>query len=87
MPAGRLNATGRVMVSCWLTSSSRLPNGSSKATNSRTRRNRASAAEPRRSAYPERSSSVSAAARASESATEKPDEIMPERPATSARQW
>ena len=65
IPAGRVNATGRVIVSCWLTSSSRLPNGSSKAMNSRTRRDRACAAEPRRTVNPDRSSSVSAAVSAS----------------------
>ena len=58
----------------------RLPNGSSKATNSRTRRDRASAAEPRRTASPERSSSVSAASSASESATVKPEAITPDGP-------
>ena len=42
IPAGRVNATGRLIVSCWLTSSRRLPNGSSNAMNSRTRRDRAS---------------------------------------------
>src|SRR5256886_1178079 len=87
MPACRVNATGRVMVSCWQASSSRLPNGSSNPTNDRTRRDRAAAASPRTTAKPARSSSVSAAANASSSATTNPDEMTPERPSTSARQW
>ena len=52
IPAGRVNATGRLIVSCWLTSSSRLPNGSSNAMNSRTRRDRAAAGSPRRDPEP-----------------------------------
>ena len=87
IPAARLKATGRATVSCWLTSSSRLPNGSSNAMNSRTRRDLASAAEPRCTVMPDRSSSVSAASSASELATAKPDEMTPEGPSTRARQW
>ncbi len=87
IPAARLNATGRPTVSCWLTSSIRFPNGSSKAMNSRTRRDRASAAEPRWTLSPERSSSVSASSSASESATVKPEAITPDGPSTRARQW
>src|SRR2546423_10286730 len=87
MPAWRVNATGRVMVSCWQTSSSRLPNGSSNPMNDRTRRDRAAAASPRATVKPAPSSSVSAAASASSPATVNPDAMTPERPSTSARQW
>ena len=87
IPAARLNATGRATVWSWLTSSSRLPNGSSKAMNSRTRRDLASAAEPRCTLMPDRSSSVSAASRASGPPTVKPEEMTPEGPSTRARQW
>ncbi len=87
IPAPRLKATGRATVSCWLTSSTRLPNGSSKAMNSRTRRDLASASDPRCTLMPDRSSSVSAALSASESATRKPEEMTPEGPSTRARQW
>ncbi len=87
MPACRVKATGRATVSCWVTSSIRLPAGSSKPMNSRTRRDRACSAEPRRTEMPARSSSVSAAASASPSATLKPDAMTPDGPSTSARQW
>ncbi len=82
-----MNATGRVTDSCWQTSSIRLPNGSSKPTNARTRRDRAASAEPRATANPARSSDVSAASSASMSATLNPDAITPDWPSTSARQW
>ena len=87
MPALRLNATGRATFSWSVTSSSRLPNGSSKAMNSRTRRDRACSGLPRYTVVPLRSSSTSAAASASESATVNPDAITPDGPSTRARQW